>query len=98
MAKYVLSPEAAKSIAQIEAYTCEQFGPKQAVRYLENLLDRFEFIAEDPKRGKHRLEIDAAYFSYFVGSHTVYYIINAEQIQIVDVLHQSMEPTRYLLK
>lgn len=97
MAKYILSPEAARSIAKIDAYTHEQFGPKQAVRYLESLLDRLEFIAEDPKRGMHRPEIDADYFSYFIGSHTVYYTINSEQIQIVDVLHQSMEPKRHLV-
>jgi len=98
MANYVLSPEAARSIAKIDAYTREQFGPKQAVRYLESLLDQLEFIAEDPKRGKHRPELDDEYFSYFVGSHTVYYTINSEQILVIDVLHQSMEPARYLSK
>lgn len=96
MANYLLSPEAARSIAEIDNYTAKQFGPKQAVRYLENLLDCFEFIAEDPQRGMHRPELKLDYFSYFVGSHTVYYRVVAEQIQVIDVLHQSMEPTRHL--
>lgn len=97
MANYVLSPEAARSIAEIDTYTAKQFGPKQAIRYLEGLLDRLEFIAEDPQRGMHRPELNADCLSYFVGSHTIYYRIKAEQIQIIDVLHQSMEPARHLM-
>ena len=98
MANYVLSPEAARSIAEIDTYTAKHFGPKQAVRYLESLLDRLEFIAEDPQRGMHRPELAADFFSYFVGSHTVYYRISSEQVQVIDVLHQSMEPARHLSK
>lgn len=96
MANYVLSPEAARSIAEIDTYTAKQFGPKQAIRYLESLLDRLEFIAEDPQRGVHRPELNIDCFSYFIGSHTIYYRVKAEQIQFIDVLHQSMEPARHL--
>lgn len=96
MANYVLSPEAARSIAEIDTYTAKQFGPKQAVRYLEGLLDRLEFIAEDPQRGMHRAELNADCFSYFVGSHTIYYRVTTEHVQVIDVLHQSMEPARHL--
>lgn len=96
MTNYVLSPEAARSIAEIDAYTAKQFGPKQAVRYLESLLDRLEFIAEDPQRGMHRPELNIGCFSYFVGSHTIYYRVVAEYVQVIDVLHQSMEPSRHL--
>jgi len=98
VANYVLSPEAARSIAEIDAYTANQFGSKQAIRYLENLFDCLGFIAEDPMRGTHRPELNAHYYSYFVGSHTVYYRIISEQIQVVDILHQSMEPNRHLAK
>jgi toxin ParE1/3/4 len=93
---YVLSPEAARSIAEIDTYTAEQFVPKQAVRYLEGLLDRLEFIAEDPQRGMHRPELSAECFSYWVGSHTVDYRVVAEQVQVIDILHHSMEPIRHL--
>ncbi|MFT5572603.1 MAG: toxin ParE1/3/4 [Cryomorphaceae bacterium] len=98
MANYVLSPEAARSIAEVDTYTAKQFGPKHAVRYLESLLDRLEFIAEDPKRGMHLPEPNADCFCYFVGSHTIYYRVTTGQIQIIDVLHQPMEPARHLSK
>ena len=96
MANYVLSPEATRSIAEIDTYTAKQFGPKQAIRYLESVLDRLEFIAEDPERGMHRPELNVDCFSYFVGSHTVYYRVVAERVQVIDILHQSMEPARHL--
>ncbi|MFT6371864.1 MAG: toxin ParE1/3/4 [Gammaproteobacteria bacterium] len=95
MASYLLSPEAARSIAEIDTYTAKQFGPKQAIRYLESVLDRLEFIAEDPQRGMHRPELNVDCFSYFIGSHTIYYRVTTGQIQVIDVLHQSMEPARH---
>jgi plasmid stabilization system protein ParE len=55
------------------------------VLYLKSLLARFEFIAEDLHRGRHRPELNADYFRYFVGSHTIYYRIISEQVQIIDV-------------
>lgn len=96
MLEVVLSPEAAQSIANIDAYTTEQFGPKQAIRYLENLLDRLDYLAEDPLRGKNREELMPGVFSYFVGSHTVYYQVSNGRLEVIDVLHQSMEPARHL--
>ena len=98
MANYVLSPETATSIAEINSYKVQQFRSKQARRYLENLLNPLEFIAEDPQRGMHRPEIKAGLFSYFVGSHRIYYRFSSEQIQVIDILHQSMEPTHHLSK
>jgi len=98
VASYILSPEAARSIAEIDTYTSKQFGPKQAMRYLENLLDCMEFIAQDLMRRRHRPELNTGYYSYFVGSHTIYYRITSEQIQVIDVLHQSIESSRHLRK
>jgi plasmid stabilization system protein ParE len=43
-----------------------------------------------------RPELNVDCFSYFVGSHTIYYRITTGQIQIIDVLHQSIEPARHL--
>jgi plasmid stabilization system protein ParE len=46
----------------------------------------------------HRPELNVDCFSCFVGSHTIYYRVKTEQIQVIDVLHQSMEPARHLTK
>ena len=96
MAKFRLSPNAARSIAEFDTYTKENFGPKQAQRYLESLLDRLEYLAEHPEHGKKRDELKDGYNSYFVGSHTVYYRLEDNTLEVIDVLHQSMEPKRHL--
>ena len=94
--RYVLSANAAASIAEIDRYTTEQFGPRQATRYLAHLRDRLEFNAENPELGRVRPDMKSGYYSYFVGSHTIYYLIWSDPIAIINILHQSMEPSRHI--
>ncbi len=96
MCEVVISPEAARSLQDIDDYTAAQFGPRQAIRYLESLIERLDYLAEDPKRGKKRDDLDMDLYSYFVGSHTIYYQISADHIEIIDILHQSMEPSKHI--
>ena len=96
MANYVLSPNAARSIAKINQHTIDNFGERQAVRYLENLKDRFIFLVENPQLGKKRDDVKVGYYSFFEGSHTIYYKALNDNIAIIDILHQSMEPSRHL--
>lgn len=69
MANYILSPEAARSISEIDAYTEKQFGSLQANRYLESLLDQLNYIAEDPLRVARRYELNISSRALFT---TVY--------------------------
>ena len=96
MPNYILSPNAARSITEINKFTIEKFGERQARRYLENFRDRFRFLVENPLLGRKRNDLEEGYYSYFEGSHTIYYKILGENIAIIDVLHQSMEPGRHL--
>ena len=98
MGNYVLSPNAQESLTGIKAYSTEKFGKRQTNIYLEKLRDRMRDLADNPKRGRVRDKIKPGYYSYFEGSHTFYYKILADHIAIIDILHQSMEPMRHLLK
>jgi len=97
VAKYLLSLEAAQSIASINEYTIENFGIQQAARYLKNFRDRFDYLVKNPELGTKRDDISPGFYSYYEGSHTIYYKILGGDIGIIDVLHQSMEPERNLL-
>lgn len=100
MAKYALTTEAQHSLEEIKAYSVERFGKKQTTLYLKGLRDRFGFLANNPRLGKERADIFSGWscYSYFEGSHTIYYeIVSPKLINIIDVLHQSMEPQRHLL-
>ena len=96
MAKYVLSPQAQQSLKEIHRYSEATFGPDQARRYLTQLRDRMQWLAEQPHFGKQRDDIKPGYYSYFEGSRTVYYRTKAHQIEIIDVLHQRMDPIHWL--
>ncbi len=96
MLKYVVSPEAQKSLKQIKSFSVKQFGLDRAKRYLNEILLAFRELGENPDRGIIRDELMSGYYSYFVGSHTIYYRIKPGVIEVIDVLHQSMEPSRFL--
>jgi toxin ParE1/3/4 len=92
MAKYFLSPSAQKSLKSIKAYSLQNFGEKQTALYLRQLQNALKETAKNPYSGKHREDIKKNYYSCFIGSHTIYYRIFDTHIEIIDILHQRMEP------
>lgn len=96
MAKYILSPQAQSSLQDIRDYTLKNFGKQQTTAYLKILQKHMKDLAATPTRGKERNEIKAGYYSSFIGSHTIYYRIADTHIDVIDELHQSMEPMRHL--
>ena len=96
MSKYLLSPEAQKSLLNIKTYSVKTFDKKRTTIYLKALRDRMRALSESPLMGIARNEIKDGYYSYFEGSHTVYYRIKETHIDIIDILHQSMEPSTHL--
>lgn len=92
MPGYVLSPEAQKSLLQISAYTLDAFGRVQQKKYLLMLRDRMRQAADNPSLGKTRPDIKPGYRSIQAVKHQIYYRVVDGGIEIIDVLHQSMEP------
>lgn len=96
MTQYVLSPAAQESLINIKTYSIKKFGKKRTTDYLKALRNRMRELSKSPLSGIARDEIKKGYYSYFEGSHTVYYRIEETHIDIIDILHQSMEPSNYL--
>jgi len=96
MPRYRLSGEAQNDIREISLYTRENWGNKQAKRYLVELAAGFENIARSPKLGKARDEIERGIRSFPVSRHTVFYRTVSECVEIVRVLHTSMDIKRHL--
>lgn len=97
MATYILSPEAQKSLIGIKAYSIENFGVTRTKKYLQTIHKRMQALAENPSLGIIREDLKVGYHSSFVGSHTIYYRVNPAHIDIIDVLHQSMEPSKHIV-
>ncbi len=96
MAKYILSPEAQNSLSNIKVYSNKNFGSQRTKTYLQNIRNRMQALAENPSRGIIRDDLKVGYHSDFMGSHTIYYRVQPTHIDIIDVLHQSMEPSKHI--
>ena len=96
MTQYILSPNAQKSLRNIKAYSLEEFGAEQTVTYLKLIERKLQMIAERPDIGRKRKEIKKGYLSFLAGSHVIFYRKAKNHVDIIDILHQSMEPYRYL--
>lgn len=88
--------KAQRNLKDIRAYSLKNFGKQQTTAYLKILQKHMKALAATPSKGVKRDEIKAGYYSSFIGSHTIYYRIAHAHIDIIDVLHQSMEPMRHL--
>ena len=91
MPGYILSPQAQNSLRQISQYTLNQHGAAQRKTYLKMLRDHMRRIADNPSYGRERSDIKAGYYSLIASKHNIYYRLRDTHVEIMDVLHQSME-------
>ena len=97
--KQINFSDAAKAeIAAIGRYTKEKWGAKKCDIYLKKLFSGFATIQKSPLIGKARDEIYQNIRSFQIEKHLVFYLIKKNDIRIVGVLHESMEPTRHIGK
>ena len=96
MSKYILSIEAQNSLRKIQIYSTKNFGKVRTKQYLTDIRKRMKALAENPSRGIIREDLKVGYHSDFIGSHTIYYKIQPTHIDVLDVIHQSMDPTKHI--
>lgn len=93
--RYRITPRAYADLEAIARYTLAEWGAKQRDAYLGDLERRFEWLAENPKLGKPRRDICEGYRSYPQGAHIVFYIARENAIDIIGIVHQSMDVEGY---
>ena len=86
---YKLTLLAETDLENIFDYTIDRWGEKQATDYTNKLFKRFEQLADNPSLGKKRDEIYEGYFSYFEGSHTIFFRLKGRDIEIIGIPHQN---------
>lgn len=89
-----VSLEAEADIDAIAAYTTNKWGWRQTDRYLGQLEDCFQLLAERPSIGRSCDTVQAGLRRFEVGKHVVFYRFESGGIRIVRVLHQQMLPTK----
>lgn len=98
MAKYLLSELARQDIISIRDYTMDTWGEEQASKYLSQLEQRFEWLAENPEAGKNRDDVKKEYRSYPEGRHVIFYRIREDLVEVLGVVHQSEDIEYHLSK
>lgn len=92
---YRLSPLAVEDLQSIYLYTLQAWSRRQAELYISDLIAAFEGLAAGTKVGR---KIDAAdgYLKLPVGSHIVFFRIEADAFDIIRILHRAMDASRHL--
>lgn len=90
-ARYSIHELAQTDLEEIWLYTKEEWGIKQADKYLHLLLSRFSWISENPLLGKKRDDIKSGYYCFPEGMHVIFYTVTISGIDIIGILHQSMD-------
>jgi len=94
--KYQIRALAQADLESIWLYTYEQWDMAQADTYLKLLIQRFEWLAENPTLGKPRDDIKQGYLCFPEGMHLIFYIIKNTQVEIIGIPHQRMDIVEYL--
>jgi toxin ParE1/3/4 len=89
-----ISHEAEADIDRIAAYTTETWGWVQTDRYMGQLEDCFQLLANNPSTGRSCAAIRADLHRFEVGKHVVFYRAEPDGILVVRVLHQQMVPAK----
>ena len=96
MAGYALSPAARADIEEIWHYTLRHWGEAQAERYTRNIGDTCEALGNGTLSGRSAEDIRAGYRKAAVGSHVVFYRVRTDVVEIVRILHRSMDVGRHI--
>ncbi|WP_257292674.1 type II toxin-antitoxin system RelE/ParE family toxin [Endozoicomonas sp. ONNA1] len=93
---YTVRQRAKDDVMSIWFYTVERWGTERANSYLRKIRDKFEWLAENPRAGTQRKDVDPELYATPVGMHIVLYDIVNNQPDIVAVIHQSADIKRKL--
>jgi toxin ParE1/3/4 len=96
MPSFHLTAQAKEDLKSIGRYTQETWGQVQRNKYLAALDKSFHRLAETPELGRSCDEIREGYRKLHEGRHVIFYHSMADGIEIVRVLHGSMDIETHL--
>ncbi|WP_437625990.1 type II toxin-antitoxin system RelE/ParE family toxin [Sorangium sp. So ce1151] len=98
MVRVIRSPVAKRNIYEALKYTKEHWGEAQARQYAELIKEAELAISRNPRRGRSYSSVRPGIFGYHIGKpgrparHILFYrIVAADTIEVVRLLHDSMD-------
>lgn len=96
MHSIVQSSQAEQDLIDIWVYTAEEWSLAQADSYLEELVSGMDRLREHPMIGTSRDDLRKDYRALTVSQHLVFYKVSEDEVQIIRVLHKSVDSPRHL--
>ena len=96
MARYALSPAAQADLENIWEYSLRHWGEAQTETYVRSIQTACESLAKDSIVSRSAEEIRTGYRKVSVGSHVMFFRIQQDVVEIMRILHQSMDVDRHL--
>lgn len=95
MAKpYRVSPLAEADLEEIWLYTAKCWSMEQADTYHRNFVKAFEELAAGLRQGRPSVLPD--FQKYLCGSHVIYFLMYADCLDVIRILHQRQDVERHL--
>ena len=97
MGIYKVRKKADADLVNIYRHTIKEFGEQQAERYIQLLADSFKLLADSPKLGQECDFVSPGLLRFFPSetTHSVYFRKTGYGIDVVRVLHQTMDPDKH---
>ena len=92
----LLSPAAQSVISDIWDFTAERWGLDQAEHYVASIRDTLTELAAGRRTSRTADDVVPGYRSCMAGSHIAYFRIKANDLIVIRILHQSMDPNTQL--
>lgn len=92
----IKTPAAEQDLIDIWYYTATQWGDDQADTYVDRLEEAMLRLLRHPEIGVDCAELRAGYRRTGAGRHLIYYRIADTAIEVVRVLHVSMDAEAHL--
>lgn len=92
----VIAPAAKTDLKDIYLYGMRQWGQTQSDSHLETIKNQFWSLTEQPLMGVERPELLPGARSLPIESHTLFYRVTTDTVEIIRVLHCRQDPQRHL--
>lgn len=96
MSAVKLAPRARDDLVRIWRYTAERWSQAQADSYLRLINQEIVKIGSDPRLARECDDIRPGYRRRAAQSHVLYFKVAKDGIEIMRVLHKSMDAKRHL--
>ena len=92
----VIAPAARNDLKEIYQYGLRQWGQARSDNYLATLKNQIWLLTQEPLMGTERTELLPGTRSLPVESHTLFYRVAANRVEIIRLLHGRQDTKRYL--